>query len=112
MVMKDLKRIEESKLIAAFMGRELHTDDISWFDEYYKPLRYEDWNSLMPVIEKIESLYYIVRIHQNICIIKSSILGSKTVVTKQISNYSEENTKFSNTYKAVVEFINWYNKNK
>lgn len=79
----------------------------------YEPLLkfHISWDWLMPVVEKIETLNYIVKIHQNICIIQACIMGDRTVISKQISNYMESNTKLSNTYKAVVEFIKWYNKN-
>jgi hypothetical protein len=103
--MKDLKRIEESKLIAAFMGRELHTDDISGFDEYFKPLRYEDCNRLMPVIEKCKD------------ILDSFEFDSKERITieEEIFNLDNTSSEFMSNnieaiYRKVIRFINWYNK--
>ena len=50
--------IEGNKLIAEFMGLEIITDGISWFDTNYKSLgNYDsDWNLLMSVVDKIEDL--------------------------------------------------------
>ena len=89
----------------------LQSDDKK--DEDAKRFEYHSsWDWLMPVVEKIEKLYYAVIITQNTCTIQASIMGDRTVISKQISNYDEDNTKLSNTYKAVVEFIQWYNENK
>ena len=48
--------IENDKKIAKFMGRKVMTDGITWFDENYTVIKYRDFNSLIPVVEKIESL--------------------------------------------------------
>lgn len=46
--------VENNKKIATFMGREVHTDGIGWFDEKLKMFFYqEDWNELMKVVAKI-----------------------------------------------------------
>lgn len=98
--------MENNKLIAEFMG------NIPIFENEYQmvthnnmcygidELKYDtDWNWLMPVVEKIESLGIVVEIRENVCYIETSL-----------GNYSElEDTKLQATYKAVVKFINWYN---
>jgi hypothetical protein len=98
--------MENNKLIAEFMG------NIPIFENEYQmvthnnmcygidELKYDtDWNWLMPVVERIESLGIVVEIRENVCYIETSL-----------GNYSElEDTKLQATYKAVVKFINWYN---
>lgn len=110
---------ENNKLIAKFMGgnyisKEFFNNGAWDLKEHhgYQPILYYNfsWDWLIPVIDKIESLNFIVEIKQNTCIIKSSFLGNKLSLTKQIYNYKKEYTKLSNTYKSVIEFINWYNK--
>jgi len=113
---------ESNKIIAEFMGvfdKILSTGNIhSWSDApfYYttedskekvmdnisKYAKYQsDWNWLMEVVEKIESLEVVVEIRENVCYIETS----------PNNYYSElEDTKLQATYRAVVEFIKWYNK--
>jgi hypothetical protein len=98
--------MENNKLIAEFMGNipiveneyqmVTHNNMCYGIDE----LKYDtDWNWLMPVVERIESLGIVVEIRENVCYIETSL-----------GNYSElEDTKLQATYKAVVKFINWYN---
>lgn len=101
---------ENNKLIAEFMGLVRS----SVVDKYWtkkdsegigfgqlKELIYDtDWNWLMQVVEKIESLGIVVEIRENVCYIETSQ-----------GNYTSEleETKIQATYKAVVEFIKWYN---
>tara|TARA_R110002020_G_scaffold29265_13_gene92535 strand:+ start:3294 stop:3707 length:414 start_codon:yes stop_codon:yes gene_type:complete len=113
--------LENNKLIAEFMGMDsfkdslasLHQGKINVDVDVYEQAQYHtSWDWLMPVVEKIENLDRlagIVTINQNCCTIKSNMLGDNTIMSKQAgSNYQEANTKLSNTYKAVVEFIKWY----
>ena len=102
--------MKDNKLIAEFMGmKPLNNDssvlvfstdrgnDIVSIDN----LQYQnDWNLLMEVVEKIESLGVVVEIRENVCYIETSQ-----------GNYTSEleETKIQATYKAVVEFIKWYN---
>ena len=101
--------MEDNKLIAEFMGWEYDEDN----DWYFTPHRVEvgediydnevpaelfefntSWDWLMPVItnilEKCSELDDMERYH---CII-------------------DQIPQIDHTYKAVVEFIKWYNKNK
>jgi len=112
--------MEENKLIAEFMGREYvdenliefknfsayktitldengHPDDIVYtdcFDPDNELEYHTSWDWLMPVItnilEKCSELDDMERYH---CII-------------------DQIPQIDHTYKAVVEFIKWYNKNK
>jgi len=102
--------MKDNKLIAEFMGmKPLNNDssvlvfstdrgnDIVSIDN----LQYQnDWNLLMEVVAKIESLGVVVEIRDNVCYIETS----------PANYYSElEETKIQATYKAVIEFIKWYN---
>jgi hypothetical protein len=107
--------MENNKLIAEFMGREIHTDGIGWFDENFKVFKYDDWNNLMPVVEKIESFQdgddgdsmrghlYNLRIEQNFVYILD---GESMDVIIEMNG----DNKLDATYRAVVEFIKHYNK--
>ena len=102
--------MEDNKLIAEFMGYEPNENGIypiicqnegkGWHLETMK--FHYDWNWLMTVVEKIESLGVVVEIRENVCYIETSQ-----------GNYTSEleETKIQATYKAVVGFIKWYNNN-
>lgn len=92
---------ENNKLMAEFLGNtETH---IKNFGGIEKTKYHSDWNWLMSVVDKIESLGYLVEIRENVCFIKTS----------EQDYFSElEETKRQAVYKACVEFIKWYNKQK
>jgi len=102
---------ENKKLIAEFMelSRQLHLYEHPLTGEYVDPesLNYDtDWNMLMPVVEKIESLGYAfimdsaVRILDYRTNIKGDIKAFVTLMT--------DIKRIEATYKAVVEFIKWH----
>lgn len=72
---------------------------------YWKPeeMKYDsDWGWIMPVVEKIEGLGYIVDIW------KTSCEWYKPFEANLATEYSG-NTKIETTYIAIVEFITYYN---
>ena len=117
--------IQNNKLIAIFMGGK--TSDMNnrivkehqniWLPIYGicdwstinlsrgKILQYhKSWDWLMQVVEKCESLdNTTVIIQEESCIINHYQRKNRETFGK---------TKIEATYKAVVEFINWYNENK
>ena len=122
--------IEDNKLIAEFMwefDKILSTGNIhSWSDApfYYttedtrekviknisKYSKYnKDWNWLMQVVEKIESIedgIYQVDILQEGCkILKRCCL----LIDKRVGKLESDTTKIESVYLACVEFIKWYN---
>lgn len=127
--MEDIeKKIEGNKLIAEFMDgyKRYYSDTLGmvWDHEYYTPplaggkcdedLKYHSsWDWLMPVVEKIESLKFDVRIngvtdhagglHQS-CYIEDW-------KSDDVAKY-HSSSKIESVYKAVVEFIKWHNKSK
>ena len=104
-----MKTIENNKLIAEFMGLNLHQG--VWIKSTLATERkickedalkyHEDWNWLMEVVEKIESLGYRIEIVKHICRIYLS--NKETIII------SENTPKIEAVYNAVVEFIKWYN---
>jgi hypothetical protein len=111
----------DNVLIAEFMGLTIITDGISLFDSDYKALKKynESWDSLMPVVEKIEASCnraYQFKIYRNQAFVECTVMGDRTILTSQKfvagSDYKGVNSKIANTYQAVVEFIKWYNQQK
>ncbi len=78
----------DNELIAEFMGYRPAVEDIS-INAYDT-----SWDWLMPVVEKIEGLGYFY----------SDSDGERIQVTN-----IQGKSKIEATYKAVVEFIKWYN---
>jgi len=73
----------------------------------------KSWDWLMPVVEKIESLdpnenvthTYTVEITGNGTTISPSVWSGN----RWMIRVNSRDNRLSNTYKAVVEFIKWYN---
>jgi len=121
---------ENNKLIAEFLGLKLTTDGIQslYYDKenHLKamPKFHSDWNLLMEVVEKIESLSVKEFNSFNVVIDKtsSSITCSFdynghhkkfTDVWEEKHWLSERNfSKIENTYNLCVEFIKFYNQNE
>lgn len=94
---------ENKKAISKFMnyanGRPL-TDDLL-------NLLYNDWNSLMEVVEKIETLpdeKFQVEINGIWC----NFFDMKTFKSVEFRRKGSE-SKIENCFEAVVSFVNWYN---
>lgn len=118
--------IEGNKLIAVFIGlkekgfgRNMHFVDkngkiiaMSYLLQYHT-----SWDWLMPVVEKIESLgleildecnlWYFQINKQEVFINMSGILNNGNKF--ELNKYIESETKKEAIYKAVVEFIKWFN---
>jgi len=84
---------ENNKLIAEFMNCENHQ---AWEDDLYS----NDWNWLMEVVEKIESIKG-TQIFING--ISCEVMFKGKVISKHF------NTKIEAVYNACIEFIKWYN---
>jgi hypothetical protein len=108
-----------NNLIAKFMGLELITDGISWFDANFKPLESYDksWSSLIPVIEKIASLGYRVLLEfdknpeLNDIYIQDIETGEYLQTDYEDRDYQIE-SNIHLVWFTVVNFIKHYNKNK
>ena len=110
--------IENNKLIAEFMGFTVNfgfnKDGVLFHGEHINlgKLKYHDrWDWLMEVVEKIESLptmkdngNFFFEIHQD-----SVTVFNSTRMDIIIEVIGQE-SRINNTYQAVIEFIQWYNK--
>ena len=102
----------ENETIAEFMDLKLtqEDEDMNWTLD--KAPYNSDWNWLMPVVEKIESLGYFLHIQflrsekykRQFCNITSS--------NHEMISDSFAETKIQAVYNAVVGFINFYNTQK
>jgi len=116
---------ENNKLIAKFLGDKIYLKD---FDGYQKPLLVfnskdlifdKDWNHLMQVVEKIESLTitetYDEFNEKTVCAKVS--LSIENAFCQILTNgmYLNEivsiggNSKIEAVYNACIFFIKWYN---
>jgi len=82
-----------------------------------------DWNGLMPVVDKISDKASVVirprpLKERSICTIEMYFIEKRKLAKETNISYEDipplaecnsERTTFENTYKAVVEFIKWYN---
>ncbi len=102
--MTEQETLEGNKLIAEFMTMEkcplgvktkiIHSNDLKY---------HSSWDWLMPVVEKIEKTHCI-NIEYTTCNIADPANGYEDIIS------TSEKTKIEATWKAVIEFINWYNK--
>lgn len=113
-----MKTIENNKIIAEFLNVKIHPcetiekfkflpmEERGLYNGYFvEDLKYhEDWNKLMEVVEKIESLNYIFEIKTTWCRIKEIGTGSVIVL-----RWEEDRTKIEAVYNACIDFINFYN---
>jgi len=126
-----MNTIENNKLIAEFMGAfalDIEEEDGFWYlTDGLFPHGYDricfgamkyasDWNWLMEVVDKIESLN-VQKLSFNFNIQKDRVSLYYAHISepkKQIEMYFEwgQKTKIENLNKIVVEFIKWYNEQK
>ena len=122
-----MKTIENNKIIAEFLSVKIHPcetienfkflpiEERGLYNGYFiDELKYhEDWNWLMEVVEKIESIeygIYQVDILQEGCKI---LERCRLLIDNRVSKLESDTTKIESVYLACVEFIKWYNnKNK
>lgn len=101
---------------------EVRLSDTETFKFWDKPcwtnvreLKYHSsWDWLMPVVEKIESIGYDTRIafireRNNGVDSKTHICDIEKSNNSEGIIYHKGNSKLDATYKAVVQFIQWYN---
>ena len=111
-----------NKIIAEFMGvkesqykneYEMYSvieciEDGENEKHFFKPdemLFNSDWNWLMEVVEKIESIGFTFETKKNWARITRK--GENIIL-----RWEEDKTKIEAVYNACIEFIKWYNENK
>lgn len=127
--MSEQEIIEKNKIIAEFMGVKFNPlDNFYYYGELMHTipllepnvwrlssdqLKYHSsWDWLMPVVEKIESLEHITDegnwgpYHFNLYRTSTSFGYGRF---KIIATEQQGSTKLEAAYKAVVQFIKWYN---
>ncbi len=121
------QEIENNKLIAEFMyphaKKECESGEFSMEEGMYKKsllafgqyenMRYhKSWDWLMPVVEKIEiglqEEFRVVILETECSIFQKTEDGNLRICFKEVAA-SEETEKIRAAYKAIVEFIKWYN---
>ena len=124
-----MKTIENNKIIAEFLSVKIHPcetienfkflpiEERGLYNGYFiDELKYhEDWNWLMVVVEKIESLEIFDRMGRFNINTKNFDENYTSFITDKDEDFiqCEGDTKIEAVYNAVVEFIKWYNnKNK
>ena len=104
---------ENNILLAEFLGySKTHPDypnSTYWYKKGEQPLSIllfnSDWNWLMKVVDKIESLGYDVNIKGISCNI-TPILSSEIIVGLVLGDKSR---KIELVYLSCIEFVKWYN---
>jgi hypothetical protein len=92
---------ENNKLIADFMGKDHELNQC-----ISAPLYHKEWNWLMPVVEKIETLgYTFEKNYQRVDKDWQSLIVKGNDILYQ--EFNDDSLKSS--YYVVVEFIKWYN---
>lgn len=121
--------VESNKLIASFMDNPLVYDGVgdrdklsSYIDKKFNVHYYNSsWDWLMPVVDKIETIQLPspavvkvrVEIGRNSCVIfKGEFHDDMDGFISCVDYDDSGQTKLEATYKCVVDFIQWYNKNK
>ena len=123
--------IKNNRLILDFMGVKPHLqspDVYTWNDGLFYSIAettpekvmegiskyakyHSDWNWLMEVVEKIEEGTFDDENSFNVTIGATCYCVIQDSFGELIEVIGEEETKQESVYKAVVEFIEWYNNN-
>ena len=117
-----VKYTDANKLIAEFMGLDSFKDSLASLyqgkinidiDVYEQAQYHTSWDWLMPVVEKIENTNLFPTTENAV-----NVTIGATLYCLIQDNYGEKfeivgqgKTKLLSVYQAVVEFINFYNKN-
>jgi len=127
--MKKEQVLEGNKLIAEFMGAEIKGNLCKFYKHpifdvieiEFSPINWlnyrSSWDWLMPVVEKIESstnAVFQIYARAIVCIYDYNIwqCNDDRLDLRHQYDFTFDSSKREAVYKAVVEFIKWYNQNK
>jgi hypothetical protein len=99
-----MKTTENNKIIAEFMN---YANGKPLTDGLLNTL-YNDWNSVMSVVDKIEGLDYWTSLTGELFEVGKN--GSLTAIIFYVGSLRKE-TKFEAVRNGCLEFIKWYNEN-
>lgn len=103
------KLSEETKLIAGYLGLPITTKRTKFSGgEETVPINYgfhDDWSWQMNIVEEIEKGNYGFKMCRKV--VEVYFDDTKEVILK-----AKEKSRQESLYKAIVEFIKWYNKQK
>lgn len=107
------------ELIADFIGRRLSPEgmwEFSFCDGFYPTLKImkfkTSWDWLMPVVQRIEILGYFTNSqYMRSNKPKRNFFSITTASHEMIADAFEE-VKIDAYYKAIIDFIKWYNEQK
>ena len=102
---KTAKTIAEIRLFFCkdVMTSGQYIKDIDWWDFR------NDWNDLMFLVEKIESLGYTITIAGVMCKVTKVLDLENSIVSYVLGDKSR---KLELVYTTMVAFVKWYNENK
>lgn len=118
-----LDSLSDNELIAEFLGIEMTVEKGTrywhYIDRENKKMIYAlkeqylkfntSWDWLMPVVEKIENLYYDVTITPTGLYIESTEHTEEDFCEQEVYYEQENETKIRVVYRGVIKFIKWYN---
>jgi hypothetical protein len=98
--------IENTNKIAKFMGYQQYISPFWYHIKKSKPFftKFDNWNELHQIIDKIESFNYKVTLFDTQCQIETIFDTNQYII------WEFESTKFEATYKAILIFIDYYDK--
>lgn len=107
---------ENNNLLAEFLGytqpHPNYPNTSYWYKKDEQPLTllsfHSDWNWLMQVVYKIESIGYVVNINGIKCSI-TPILSQEIIISYVIG---AKELKLKLVYATLIDFVKWYNENK
>ena len=101
---------------------ECVADGVDWWDTYDGDWTswltadqmkfHSSWDWLMPVVEKIETLIFGEDEYFNFQILGGCSVYIISSHGRELVSIDNEQSKLECAYKAAIEFLKWYNKNK
>ena len=106
-----MEKTDRDKMIAKFMGAEFYENDLLRLPKQpaclVSELKYDtSWDEIMPVVEKIETLGFRVKINTATAVIEEKYNSNSEKGYVFVLNAK----KLIAVYEACAKWIDWYNK--